>query len=269
MNCCICCPVKNCAPYIEKVIDNMHLLGSIFDDYEIIIFYDNSNDGTIQKLINYAKKSAKVNFYVNPNDTTPYRTHNIANARNFLFDYVKKRIDKYNYFIMMDGDDVNCKNCNPEIIRKYLTRDDWDALSFNTSPKYYDIWALNIWPYCFSYDHFNNNDQFYGIIQNYIVEKLNKLKPGQLLPCISSFNGMSIYKTEKFLNCYYDGRIRIDLIPKRNMLAHMKAANSGLVFKKYKSSDCRYEDCEHRAFHIMARQKNGARIMISSEVIFT
>ncbi len=269
MNCCICCPVKNCGPYIEKVLDNMHLLGKIFDNYEIIIFYDRSSDNTLQKLIELAKKNTKIKFYVNPNKTTPFRTHNIANGRNFLLNYVKENKDKYNYFIMMDGDDVNCKNCNPEIIRKYLTREDWDALSFNTSPKYYDIWGLSIWPYCFSYNHFNNNDHFYNIIQNYIVDKLNKLPPGQLLPCISSFNGLSIYKTEKFLNSYYDGRIRIDLIPKKNMLAHMKSANSGLVYKKYITSDCRYEDCEHRAFHIMARQKTGARIMISPEVIFS
>ena len=268
MNCCICCPVKNCELYIEKILYNMHLLGSIFDDYEIIFFYDKSSDNTLKKLVDHAKKSTKMKFYANPNKTTPFRTHNIANARNFLLNYVKKNKDKYNYFIMMDGDDVNCKNCNHEIIRKYLTRKDWDALSFNTSPKYYDIWGLSIWPYCFSYNHFNNNAYFYNIIQNYIVDKLNKLPPGQLLPCISSFNGLSIYKTEKFLNSYYDGRIRIDLVPKKNMLAHMKSANSRLVYKKYITSDCRYEDCEHRSFHIMSRQKSGARIMISPETLF-
>ncbi len=32
--------------------------------------------------------------------------------------------------------------------------------------------------------------------------------------------------------------------------------------------DGRYEDCEHRAFHIQARQNSGARIMISPEVLF-
>jgi len=32
--------------------------------------------------------------------------------------------------------------------------------------------------------------------------------------------------------------------------------------------DGRYEDCEHRAFHIQARQNSGAKIMISPEVLF-
>ena len=40
------------------------------------------------------------------------------------------------------------------------------------------------------------------IIQDYIMGLLNKLKPGELLPCISSFNGFSIYRTDKFLDTY-------------------------------------------------------------------
>jgi len=169
---------------------------------------------------------------------------------------------------MMDCDDVNCKKCDPSILKKYLAREDWDALSFNTSPKYYDIWGLSIYPYCFSYNHFEDNVKYYYIIQDYVMHRLQQLGPGKLLSCISSFNGFSIYKTPKFLDTYYDGRIRLDLIPPKNMAAHSKFAQSTLVYKKYVTSDCRYEDCEHRAFHIMARQRSGARIMISPEVIF-
>lgn len=169
----------------------------------------------------------------------------------------------------MDMDEVNCKQVNVEILRKYLKREDWDGLSFNTTPKYYDIWGLSIYPYCFSYNHFdNNNIHNYTTIQNYVTRLLNKLPKGQLLPCISSFNGFSIYKTNKFLETYYDGRIRLDLIPKSNLIAHMKASRSRLVFKKYDTLDGRVEECEHRAFHIMARQKSGARIMISPEIMF-
>ena len=48
----------------------------------------------------------------------------------------------------------------------------------------------------------------------------------------------------------------------------MKATKSKLVYKKYKTVDGRYEDCEHRAFHIQASNNSGARIMISPEVLF-
>lgn len=169
----------------------------------------------------------------------------------------------------MDFDDVNCKEVNPQVLQKYLARDDWDGLSFNTTPNYYDIWALSIYPYTFSYNHFKNTNRHnYDVIQNYIVNKLNRLKQGQLLRCMSSFNGFSIYRTSKFLNTYYDGNIRLDLIPKDYLIAHAKAANSQLIFKDYGHIKGNVEDCEHRAFHIQAINKDNAKIMITKDVLF-
>ena len=275
MNCCICGPVKNCGPYLLKVLQNMSKLGSLFEDYQIIIYYDKSTDNTLNILKNYQITNPKMLFYVNQKQVSPFRTHNIANARNFCLNYVKENREKYPFFIMMDCDDVNCKNINIDILKKYLYRNDWDGLSFNTTPKYYDIWGLSIYPFCFSYNHFENNVKYYNIIQDFVDKLLKKAQnENRLLECISSFNGFSIYRTSKFLNTYYDGRVRLDIIPKVNLEAHIKAAKSRLVFKKYLKPDStinvdgKYEDCEHRAFHIQARQNSRARIMISPDVLF-
>lgn len=265
MECCICGPVKNCAPYLSKVLANMEKIGSLFDSYQIVIYYDKSSDNSLEILKEYQKTNDKMLLYVNKNPVSPFRTHNLAIARNFCLNYVK---DKFPYFIMMDCDDVNCKELNIEPLKNCLKRDTWDALSFNTNPLYYDIWGLSIWPYCFSYNHFENNVHYYDIMQKYVTQMLQNLAPGELLPCISSFNGFSIYRTHKFLNTCYDGRVRLDLIPPANLQAHSNAAGSKLVFKKYVTVDGKYEDCEHRAFHIQARQNSGARIMISPEVLF-
>jgi hypothetical protein len=171
--------------------------------------------------------------------------------------------------IMMDMDDVNCKTLNLDPIQHCLTRTDWDGLSFNTYPHYYDIWALSIWPYCFSYNHFNNNYQYHGIIRDHVMRKLAKLKPGELLPCISSFNGFSIYRTNKFLNTYYDGRVRADLFPPEFISIHAQAQKSrGLVYRNYGHIKGRYEDCEHRAFHQMARKNSQAKIRICRGILF-
>ena len=265
MDCCICGPVKNCAPYLSKVLDNMAKIGSLFDNYQIVIYYDESSDNSLQILKEYQETNPKMLLYVNKNPMSRYRTHNLAIARNFCLQYIRQNKDRFPYFIMMDCDDVNCKEVNTDIC---LKRDTWDALSFNTSPLYYDIWGLSIWPYCFSYNHFENNVHYYDIMQKYVTQMLRNLAPGELLPCISSFNGFSIYRTHKFLNTCYDGRVRLDLIPPANLQAHSNAAGSKLVFKKYVTVDGKYEDCEHRAFHIQARQNSGARIMISPEVLF-
>lgn len=268
MSCCICGPVKNCGPYLSKVFNNIEKIGSLFEDYKIIVFYDKSTDNTLQILKEYQQKNPKLQFYVNKQPISPFRTHNIANARNFCLNYVKENKDMYPFFIMLDFDDVNCKDVRVESLNKYLKREDWDGLSFNTCPKYYDIWGLSIYPYCFSYNHFANNVQNYTYIQEYVTKLLANLPPNALLPCISSFNGFSLYRTNKFLNTYYDGRVRKDLIPPSNMKAHMLATKSKLVYKKYVTVDGRFEDCEHRAFHIQARQNSGARIMISPDNLF-
>jgi hypothetical protein len=269
MNCCICGPVKNCGPFLNKVLENIEKIGSIFEDYQIVIYYDKSEDNTLEILQEYQKTNPKLLFYVNNNIKSSYRTHNIAIARNFCLNYVRNNFEKFPFFIMMDMDNVNCKEVNVDILKKYLARSDWDGLSFNTSPYYYDIWALSIWPYCFSYNHFEYNYKYHDIIKDYVMKKLGDLKPGQLLKCISSFNGFSIYKTSKFLNTYYDGRVRTDLFPNNYIEMHAKAQQSrGLVYRDYGHIKGRYEDCEHRSFHQQARKNTAAKIRISPEVLF-
>lgn len=276
MNCCFCGPVKNCARYLDTVLKNIELLGALFDDYRIIIYYDASTDNTLQKLIQYKKRNPRMEYYVNIKPVARYRTHRIANGRNFCLSQIKEKYSSFPFFIMMDFDNVNCKNVNPSILNKYLKRDDWDGLSFNTSPGYYDIWALSIRPFYFSYNHFQNNYAFHNIIDKYINNLLKKVPSGKLLSCTSSFNGFSIYRTNIFIHSRYDGRVRMDLIPKKLLYEHMIAAKSPIVFKYYGNSGKQYEnidgkqeDCEHRAFHYDAINKSNARIRISPEILFS
>ena len=272
MKCCICGPVRNCGPFLDKVFQNIEKIGSLFEDYEILVYYDKSTDNTLIKLKQYQKINPRLKIYINSILTSPYRTHRLATARNFCLNYIKtKDLNEYPFFIMMDFDDVNCKEVRPEILKKYLDRDrdDWDGLSFNTSPMYYDIWALSIFPYCFSYNHFKNTlIHNHAFIKNYIDKKLKNLKKGELLSCISSFNGFSIYRTSKFLNTQYDGKVRLDLLPKKYLTAHMIAANSKIIFKDYGHIKGKYEDCEHRAFHMKAINNDNAKIMITKDILF-
>lgn len=269
MNCCICGPVKNCAPYLQKIFENIEKIGSVFNDYKIVLFYDKSNDKTLEILKKYQLENPKLIFYVNERPISLYRTHRIAYARNFCLQYVRENKDNFPYFIMMDMDNVNRKSINIVPLQKSILRKDWDGLSFNTSPHYYDIWALSIWPYCFSYNHYYYNFQYHKIIRDYVMKKLLNLKPGELLPCISSFNGLSIYRTEKFLNSYYDGRVRTDLFTKKMLRTHSSAQKSrGIVYRDYGHIKGRFEDCEHRSFHQMSRIKSNAKIMISPEILF-
>jgi hypothetical protein len=124
MKCCICGPVRNCGPFLDTVFANIEKIGSLFDDYQIIIYYDPSKDNTLTKLKQYQQKNPKLIFYVNQSLISQYRTHRLAHARNYCLNYIKTyiNIDEYPFFIMMDFDDVNCKTVNPEILQKYLHR---------------------------------------------------------------------------------------------------------------------------------------------------
>ncbi len=274
MNCsvCICGPVRNCAPYLDKVLKNIEELSKLFVDYKIIIVYDPSDDNSLAKLLQYQKKNPQLILFINSQLISKYRTHRIAYARNKCLEYVYNSEKKYDYFIMMDFDDVNCKIIRPNILNKYLNEpiiSKWDALSFNTNPMYYDIWGLSIYPFCFSYNHFTNNKHNnYNLIQAYINKQLDNLKEDELLQCISSFNGFSIYKTDKFINCKYDGNVRIDLLPKHLFYAHLITSKGKFITPNFGHIDAKYEDCEHRAFHMEAINKNKARIMISSDKLF-
>jgi antirestriction protein len=97
---------------------------------------------------------------------------------------------------------------------------------------------------------------------------LNNLKDGELLHCISAFNGFAIYRTEQFKHCWYDGRIRLDLLPESYLSIHMKVTNSPIILKDYGNVNGYYEDCEHRAFHIQSIFQKRAKIRISPEVLF-
>jgi hypothetical protein len=268
-NCCICGTVKNCGAYLDKVFANIYKIATLFDKYEIVIYYDKSTDNTLSKLLQHQNLNKHISIFVNADTLSKYRTHNIAKGRNMCLKYVKEKKDTYKYFIMMDFDEVNAKECDYFKMRPYLDRTDWDGLSFQTSPNYYDIWGLSIYPFCFSYNHFKHSVKFYTIIQQYMDNLLSRVKPGQLVPCISAFNGFAVYRTDKFLDTYYDGRVRRDLLPPNLMNAHKRITNTAhLQFIQYPTVDGRYEDCEHRAFHIMASQNSGAKIRISPEIIF-
>jgi len=262
MNCCFCGPVKNCGPYLLKVFDNIEKLASLFDDYMIIIYYDHSTDNTLQILKEYQLKNPKLIFYVNNKPLSPFRTHNIANARNFCLKYIRSNIQKFPFFIMMDFDDVCSKPVNVDVLKKYLQEDTWDALSFNKI-HYYDIWALSIHPFVVSYRHLEKNEDRYGYIAD-ILKKSN----GCLVPCMSAFNGFGIYRASKFVNCHYDGTLRLDLFPQNYLNYVLRITQNRLRFKGPKHESSEFEDCEHRSFHMMATNKNQARIMISPEILF-
>jgi hypothetical protein len=259
MKCCICGTVKNCSEYLDKIFFNMQVIGMLFQDYKIILYYDHSKDDTLDKLKKYKLMNPKYfHFYVNTDPPLPYRTHNIAKGRNKCLEIIREKYSDYEYFIMMDCDDVCSGFLKQPLLHYYLMRNDWDSLSFNHPNGYYDVWALSKDPLFLSCSCFQNGQKLY---MNYITNIIQKTPANELIPCFSAFNGFAIYRTKKFLNCSYDGTSNNNYIPPEFIQKNILAAGNIL------STNLK-EDCEHRRFHFQAIKDNNARIRISPQCLF-
>ena len=129
--CCICGTVKNCGKYLEKVLKNIELIGALFSSYKIIISYDISSDNSLQILQNYEKlHSDTMILHVNRESLYEFRVYNIAKARNKCLDIIRRQFSTYEYFIMIDCDDVCSDIRDLEPLQYYLYTTDWDSISF-------------------------------------------------------------------------------------------------------------------------------------------
>lgn len=268
MKCCFCGTARNCGNFLGKVFSNIEKMGTLFEEYVIIVYYDVSDDNTLSFLKKYQETNKNLFIYVNKTPLTRYRTHRIAKGRNVCLNTIRNNYTDYDFFIMMDLDDINSKEVNLEVLKKNLILDTWDALSFVniTSQYYYDIWALAIRPYVISYRHFKDCSAVSTKIHTFIQNKLKNTPKDKLVQCASAFGGFSIYRTNKFINCNYDGRLRLDMLPKKYVRKNIRAVNTPLCFTNSEGSV--HEDCEHKSFHLEAIKKNNARIRISPEILF-
>jgi predicted O-linked N-acetylglucosamine transferase (SPINDLY family) len=274
----ICGCVKNCEMFLEKIFNNIDKIISVFLNYKIIIAYDTNNDKTVDILKN---KKFKYNLELINVPENNYiidytmRSKRISNARNEIINYIyKENNSEYEYFIIMDMDDVCSGNMNINTLKSVFENgkdSEWDSVSFNRKD-YFDIWALSIDPYMLSCWHFPGGFDIVYKIKNYITDKLNKLDKSSLLSCDSAFNGFAIYKKDKFVNCIYDWQIKNNY---DNMLIETVIKNENALGVNFTVDQSYHEvinpitDCEHRYFHMQAISQNNARICISPLFLFT
>jgi hypothetical protein len=273
MNCIICGTVRNVGKYIDKVYANMLLISNLFNDYEILLYYDASDDNTLHKLIYYNNLNPKFTFYENKNPLQELRTHRLSLGRNYLIEQIDAKKDKYPLFIMMDCDDVCVGNININLLKNSLSRmNEWDSLSFwgnnkNKKNSYYDVWALSIAPYVLPFNYFNNISTILSKRRdylNYLNKKARKLN--LYIPCYSAFCGFAIYKTENFVNCRYDGNNKLTYIPLKIVAKNLRVEPN--MISERDIMNCK-EDCEHRFFHFQSISKNKSKIRISPYYLFT
>jgi hypothetical protein len=245
MDCVICGTVRDCGPYLEAVFRNIESLQHVLGTCETVMFYDASSDDSRELL-------RSQNCVVIENQEPPHelRTQRIAHARNGCLDWIRANHPDATYFVMMDMDGPNAGEMNVGVIEDCFERlDEWDGVSFNRDD-YYDIFALCYPPFvynCWSYGQ--DSTRVVDIIKTDISAKLADRT--LMLEVISAFNGFAIYKTANFSGCRYSAE-KSDFPNLLDLPTHDIPDN-----------------CEHIAFHVEARVRHGAKVMIHPEPAFS
>ena len=269
----LCGCVKNCAPFLNKTLNHFLTIGKLFNEFKIIIAFDDSNDNSLEIINDFKKNNNNFILLHNKNKISKDRVINICNARNSIINEINRLNDKtYKYFIMMDMDNrIYNKNINTDLLKKYIINDkEWDSLSFNL-PGYYDIWALSFNPYIYSCWHYfkshRENQKYVRCVREKIIKTLNSLDDNtDLLDVYSAFNAFAIYKIDKFKNIKYDYEFNntIKLISQDLIQENIKNYNN----IKPTPNPNKYDDCEHRYFHLNAIKINNAKIKICKHSLF-
>jgi len=267
-NCFILGCARNCGQHIPAVFENIKQIATLFNNIHVAVAYDYSTDNTLELLHQHQSSCAfPIDILINEEPLSPIRTQRISNARNRLLNHIKTvHSPSWEYFIMIDLDDVCAMPINLAPMQKWLKHTDkWDALSFN-KPEYYDIWALSYSPYVVSCWNWGDQDTCVKIVHFMMADFHNRLKSlgdDELYPVNSAFNGCAIYKYSKFSDCAYDWHtVDIGDLPRADLVHSISYFQ---LFPTYRPC---YDDCEHREFHRQAIAKHGAKVCVTKDIVF-
>ena len=218
-NAIICGIVKNCADKLDANINQAIKTGEKFNTYKLVIYENNSTDGTKDLLKKY--KSAKIisedidpetirqtseiwSYKEITGSDHPCRIEQIANARNRVIDEISK--PEYDNFTHVIWIDLDSNGWTIEGINdSFLQTTPWDVIyanGINPNRTYYDMYALRT---------LANPDMCFGpeIVGEHFWKNmktnLNFFKePASLIQVCSAFGGIGIFKKEIFKNHRYD-----------------------------------------------------------------
>jgi hypothetical protein len=258
---------------ILVTVKHIETIGKTFKDYKVIIFENDSKDGTKEALAAWSKNNSKVKIISQDFNNTKRPSHKfMADARNYYLKAIEsKEYDDFNMLMVMDMDmsfGIDLRG----IEDSFSKINQWDAVCSNgildSKGKMYDTFAFRNaespftpqkWQEICSKNDPNDKWSKKCNFNNYIIANLIGFRVGwqaenrlywlkispqiqkyyqvgsDLIPVSSCFGGMALYKREAIKGCFYDS---IE------------------------------NDCEHVSFHECIREKhNGKMVMNPSQII--
>jgi len=203
----ICGLARNLANILPHTLKQIEEIASLFADYRIVIYGNDSTDSTLDILYTFQKKNPKLHVIseklgdpVNRSIRCLERTSRMARYRNRYREFVDKQFPDFDYALVMDMDlpgEVSCEG-----VAHTFGQDDWDFTGangiirkrgvFTEQLLHYDAWAF----------------RRFGSFEAISTREVNHFfwRAGDpLVPVFSCFGGLGIYRMEAMKCCFYEG----------------------------------------------------------------
>jgi len=181
-------------------------LGELFADYRVVIFENDSIDGTKEILSKWKKRNSKVSILMKDfgNIKRP-SIQFLADARNYYLDEFMGNESYRNFDLMVAVDmDMSYGFDLRGIEHSFSQYDKWDMVCSNgisnSKGETYDMFAFRSAEFPGA---LYNTPNYYKNVT--LKGQQQVFKPGDdLFPIFSGFGGMAIYKREFLKDCHYE-----------------------------------------------------------------
>lgn len=262
---------------ILTTIKHINYLGSFFKDYRVIIFENDSIDGTKMALDIWKNKNLKVKIISKDLKNKKRPNHKfMADIRNNYLDALQAPEYKDFDMVMIIDMDMSYGVDIRGIFDSFSKINKWDALCSNgvssREGKMYDMFAFRNEEFLFSpkkwHEICSKNDP--NDKRTNQCEKGKYLSQGFIYDSLAFKMGWQAIDRLYWLLISPQGQ---RAYPVNSELVEVNSCFGGLAFYKHKFiKDCRYEsidnDCEHIMFNqCLAKKHNGKMVMNPSQII--
>jgi glycosyltransferase involved in cell wall biosynthesis len=200
--------VRNAIEVLPHTIERIDRLAKLFADFRVVVYENDSSDGTPELLQAWAAGVRQVTAIsevrgapVNPGSRCQHRADRMADYRNRYHAYIAERFPNFDHVIVVDMDLIG--GWSEDGIANTFGWDDWDFVGANglvlqrvrlrfNSWLHYDTWAF----------------RRYGSFEPMCTKTVNHFawhRGEPLQPVSSCFGGLGIYQMPAFLSARYAG----------------------------------------------------------------
>lgn len=199
---------RDLAPILPTTIARLEHIGAMFADYRIVIYENDSVDGTKDILRAWARRNPRVHVTtespgdpINPSARCLKRAERMARYRNACLELVRSQAGAFDYVLLVDTDLEG--GWSFEGIANTFGHDAWDFVGSNglickrirmdsNAALQYDAWAFR-------------TDEAFTPLSTQEVNHMKWNRGEALVPVTCSFGGLGIYRMDAYLAGRYAG----------------------------------------------------------------